>query len=365
MLIPIANPVTETNILIAIFSGLILVTLYPKKNHSWLNMHDVNTMKGLAVLMVIFSHIGYFLVEDHRFLFPLSALAGVGVNLFLIFSGFGLTMSSLKKKPTILQFYWRRLERLYTPLWIAITGLLLINWGLLSINYPFQTIWQSYLGYYPKADLYLSFNSPLWYISFIVAYYLIFPWVIKVPFKWLWPIIIYLISKFFLNLPLSEDLLKLYQLHLWAFPLGMVLSLLVTTSWKPLPKLPLLFCRSIHLTSLLLLGWLISYLTIHSGVGAGIVIEQRYSILTALAIIGFVHLFPWRSTILEWIGRYSYELYLLHWPIIYHYPMLYQYLPASWATLSYLSLYAIFAKSLNWLSRLIFNLFNGKLKGSR
>jgi len=46
--------------------------------------------------MVVFGHIGYFLAKTQVFCFRFN-LRRVGVNLFLILSGFGLTLSALKK----------------------------------------------------------------------------------------------------------------------------------------------------------------------------------------------------------------------------------------------------------------------------
>jgi len=39
------------------------------------------------------------------------------------------------------------------------------------------------------------------------------------------------------------------------------------------------------------------------------------------------------------IGTYSYEMYLLHWPLLSRYDFLYRTLPASLATFAYLALF--------------------------
>ena len=54
-------------------------------------------LKGLAILLVVFAHIGYALVPGGRFLFPLSVGAGIGVNVFLLLAGYGLATSALAK----------------------------------------------------------------------------------------------------------------------------------------------------------------------------------------------------------------------------------------------------------------------------
>ena len=66
-------------------------------------------------MMVIFSHIGYFLDAGKQFTYPWSVAGGVGVDIFLFLSGFGLTMSALKTDLGIFQFYIKRLPRIYLP----------------------------------------------------------------------------------------------------------------------------------------------------------------------------------------------------------------------------------------------------------
>jgi peptidoglycan/LPS O-acetylase OafA/YrhL len=141
-------------------------------------------LKGFAIIAIILAHIGYYLAQDHRFLFPLSVFAGVGVDLFLFLSGYGLAYSMLHKQLTLWQFYLRRVSRIFIPLWIILLTLFVIDKIFLDLSYPLKTILQSFVGFFPKAHLYESLNAPLWYLTFILFYYLLFPLVFwkKIPF---------------------------------------------------------------------------------------------------------------------------------------------------------------------------------------
>jgi peptidoglycan/LPS O-acetylase OafA/YrhL len=96
MQIEIINASTQNIIFITLFLAVLLRSVKKiQTNHSF-TPSTTEELKGIGILAVVFSHIGYFLVNDHRFLFPLSTIAGVGVNLFLFLSGMGLTFSSIK-----------------------------------------------------------------------------------------------------------------------------------------------------------------------------------------------------------------------------------------------------------------------------
>ena len=116
----ISNPVEATNIFIAILVFALIVSIRKQKTKEFFSLSTTQELKGFAILAVVLSHVGYFLVEDHRFLFPLSTIAGVGVDLFLILSGYGLVLSGLKKDLSIGQFYKQRLIRLFVPMWIIL-----------------------------------------------------------------------------------------------------------------------------------------------------------------------------------------------------------------------------------------------------
>src|SRR3989344_1884092 len=97
MQINIPDPFLQTIILAIPLVFFILITSRKEAHPYEIDQEHTNQLKGLAILMVIFSHIGYFLDSSDKFLYPLSVAGGVGVNIFLLLSGFGLTSSALNK----------------------------------------------------------------------------------------------------------------------------------------------------------------------------------------------------------------------------------------------------------------------------
>jgi len=289
-------------------------------------------------MMVIFSHIGYFLDAGNRFLYPLSVAGGVGVNIFLFLSGYGLTISELKYHHNPIKFYLKRLKRVFLPMWIVLIFFLLLDIFLLNINYPFKTLFYLAVGFVPDADIYTTFNSPLWYFTFILFYYLIFPLVFwrKAPVlsAAMMLIVSYLILKY-IELPVVEDVLKLYKIHYVAFPLGMLFASWQNSTYKftdIVKKINPVF-RYVLVASLF---WIISYTSIHSGIGETLRKEHILSLVTMGAFVLLILLIPIKSKFLIFLGVYSYEIYLIQWPLLYRYDFLYKYFPAGIATILYM-----------------------------
>lgn len=344
MQIRIENPVQQTIIFSLIFFT-ILILLVRKTNKEYSFDYSLTQeLKGFAILTIIFSHIGYFLSEDHQFLFPLSILAGVGVNLFLFLSGFGLTISTLRSGLTLKNFYKKRLTKLFLPLWIVLFLLIGIDLVILHKSYSLPTLIQSFLGFFPKADLFQDLNPPLWYFSLIFFYYLTFPLFFWKRTVYLTPLILLIIPFFLLQLPLpiNPSVSSLYKLHFVSFPLGIFFGL-ITQHKIPLlrPKLKYIFIP-LFITVFI-------YTSFKSGVDTGKLIEQTTSLITMFSII---FLFITKKVELQFLnlfGIYSYEIYLIHWPMLSRYDLFYKYLPAYLATLLYLGLFLAIGYLINKL----------------
>jgi len=347
----IQNPQTQTTILVVVLFLILLITLRRKKLDDQLFPPNITQeLKGFAILTIIFGHIGYFLDTQDKFLYPLSIASGVGVNIFLFLSGFGLTISTLKKKLSIPTFFRKRLFRLFLPMWIVMGVLLLLDWLILGVTYERKTILQNLLGFFPVADIYTSINSVLWYFTFILFYYLLFSvFTISRILLLVSPFAIYFISTYLLKqeLPftINKDVLKLYELHIHAFPAG-IIAALIPSYMKFIPNGPKLLAKTvqflklhnifINMFLLIIASYIFIYTSINSGIGEEVETEQMISMISTASIIFFFIIKRFKSKALEILGIFSYEIYLLHWPLVYRYDFLYQYLPASIATILYL-----------------------------
>jgi peptidoglycan/LPS O-acetylase OafA/YrhL len=360
MRISVNNPEAQTTIFIVLFLLILLLSIKKRSDKGGFSPALTDELKGFAILTVIFGHIGYFLAYQNQFLFPLSILSGVGVNLFLILSGFGLTVSALKKPLSVKEFYQKRFQKLFAPFWIVLFCLLILDGFILHKSYPTQSIFQMFFGWFPKADLYQSLDSPLWYFTFIFFYYLIFPLVTFKKLIFISPILIYILSNFLLShkLPITIDIgvLELYKDHVMAFPLGVALALVsYVFSLKKIEFKWMFFARWLFIP---LLAWIISYFAIHSGVGESVEKEQKISIITSVCIILLGIIKPMEFKLLKLFGKYSYEIYLIHWPILYRYDLIYKVFPAWIATGSYLFIFILLSNFLQKAS----HLFAEKLK---
>jgi len=360
MQINILDAVFQTALFTSFLIAGIIISSKKDTSPHGLNHSRSNELKGLAVLMVIFSHIGYFLFTDHRFLFPLSIAAGVGVNIFLFLSGFGLTSSEIGSNKSIFVFYKKRLKAIYIPMWLVLGLILLLDYFLLKKSYDLTAVFYSFVGFFPVADIYKSLNSPLWYFSLILFYYLIFPLIYRRNRLLLSVVGVLLISlvvmKF--NLPVAKDVLKLYQLHYLSFPIGMFFAYLKFKGFGVLMRerlknlFPNTFVRDlVRYISIALLLFVFSYTAINSGIGKSLMIEQSISIITMLSITLIFILKDTRSELLSIIGVYSYEIYLIQWPILYRYDFIYKHVPAFLGTILYLGLFILIAFVLNRISK--------------
>lgn len=341
----IGNPAVESYIFFGVLAVLALVFLrLKKKNDAGLSLSLTNELKGWAMIFVVTSHVGYFLFTNHQFLYPLSNIAGVGVDLFLFLSGFGLVTSAYKKPLPIGKFYKRRLSKIFIPLWLALITFLLLDKFLLGQTYQLKTIIESFFGIFRNADIFHDINSPLWYLTLILFYYLTFPFIFMRERPGT-SALLWLLAGYYLTDAGFSYFSNVTHLHLWhigAFPFGVLVAGLVshpstffkkTISWSVkiwscIPKWIGWMLKTVAILGLLV-G--VGYWMINPGVGGDKWVLQGISLLTLVMIVLIALLKPFRFRLFEWIGMYSYEIYLLHWPLMYRYDFIFNRLPAGLA----------------------------------
>jgi peptidoglycan/LPS O-acetylase OafA/YrhL len=366
MPIEITNVLQQTWIVIAALVVALVVSLRASRHTDLFPVSVTQELKGLAILTIVLAHIAYMLVTDSSFLYPLSVAAGVGVDLFLFISGYGLVVGMLRSPISPLQFYRRRLSRVFIPFWLVIVVLFVVDAVALGRSYDAGYVAQSLLGWFPRASAWEDVNSPFWYITWILMFYLLFPLVFSRQRPWLSALVLAAVANVLAVWnPLEMQANWLHRLHTNAFSIGMLMA------WA-LDRGPELRARLIEFRDArgswlrlaivaLALGaalWLApqgaatawprwSAALEAAGFNSGYFIGQAISLATLFALVIAFVMKRRDSAFLYLYGVYSYETYLLHWPLMSRYDVFYGAFPAGIATIAWLAAFI----GLGWLLR--------------
>ncbi len=352
--------VTATYIVIAALLLGILASLRKIAHTDLFPIPVTQELKGLGMLAIVFAHISYMLVTDSSFLYPLSIAAGVGVDLFLLMSGFGLTVGMMKKPMPAIEFYKRRMIKVFIPFWIVLAVLFTADALFLGLHYSPAYMLQSFAGIFPRASAFEDVNSPFWYISWMLMFYALFPLLFMPKKPWLTAIILAVIANLFAIIdPFHLQVNWLHRLHTNAFSLGILLAWILhePKDAKNNLALNLRWFRNksggigrycvIGLT-----GTLAAYMAFNNNAGNwpqlaqmlkalhiddGFFIGQMTSLITMCALIIAFSMKKLDNKFLHLFGVYSYETYLLHWPLMSRYDVFFQHLPAWLAVIIWLA----------------------------
>ena len=250
----------------------------------------------------------------------------IGVQLFLILSGFGLTWGLLKKGQQaplpVFQFYRRRAERVY-PLWWTLH--ILVFFPLLfagRLNPDESSFWLSLIGFRATPDLMFFLNPAWWYVGLLIQLYLVYPflWNILQRKGPLWLVVVSFAVAFIVRgaglfvfkgfLP-AWSMGAIFITRLPEFVLGIALASWSwkspdildhrLRSWRMIAASMLLFSVGV-VCAVDLLGMTFALFLL--GAGA---FGLLYAPLRRLSMTGSIF-----QRSLKWIGRHSYSLFLIH-----------------------------------------------------
>ena len=338
---------TSSLIVIAAFLAVILFTFKKSQHTDVFPISVTQELKGFGILTVVFAHFAYMKVTNADFLFPLSIIAGVGVDLFLFMSGYGLTVGMLKKPMPILDFYKRRVIKIFIPFWVALIIIFAADAIFLGIFYPVPYMLQSLFGWFPTAVGFGDVNSPFWYITWMMMFYILFPLVFSYRMPWLSALILAIIATVIgTTNPLDMGDNWLHRLHTVAFSMGIIAAwLLMETKDKENKLVKTLKefrtnSNAIRLVLIAISFVVVAYMSLHttanhwptltSFFGQGFYVEQFTSIVLMIALIVIFSLKKLDNKFLAMYGVYSFEVYLIHWPLMARYDVFFDFLP-SWA----------------------------------
>jgi peptidoglycan/LPS O-acetylase OafA/YrhL len=337
----IAHP-DLVNILILLVLGFLIYfqgRRYP--DVCLLDQRHTEQLRGIAILFIV---VGHLWVHVNGKL-PDMVFGGDAVALFLILSGYGLTISHRIHSPTLKSFLSHRVRRVMIPYWIITIGLIFLDYILLKRSYDIKDILLTMLGInISPATHYIDYTR--WYITFLLFWYAVFYLVITTIKKPLYLFVLFTVSLALF--PLNYYITHLGWYQIFAFPLGCLIG------YYRDGLMSLFLRRRYEISSLALSAaffvivykvWLYDLIRPHVYSVILAAINEFISIILCLSLIiltGLIHIWGYGSRLLSLCGKASYELFLLHGPFLIKYnPIITQGNPLGMGALFLLYLVAV------------------------
>ena len=273
----------------------------------------VDFLRGFSILTIVLMH----LVTSYplpNIVFKISLLGGAGVHIFILCSGFGLYLSSLRKPLKYKQFLKRRFTKVYIP-YLFVVLISALYFGLICRqNILMPLLGSVFLFKMFVPSLESAFGGQMWFVSTIIQFYLSWPLIVRL-FRAKWGGIIALFTSFawatFTSLMGLDDERvwnSFFLQYLWEFVLGMWLAKIYFEHPEKfkIPRFKILFATMIIGLSLIAVTGLTggvwkSYNDIPSLMG-----------YMSMALIVYKLDIKWICRFFEYTNKVSYEWYLVH-----------------------------------------------------
>ena len=314
--LPVQNPDLLNFIFLFTIVGLILLTIRKDNSSNFLDRIQTGQLKGIAILLVVFGHLWVHVVQQR----PHFIFGRDGVALFLLLSGYGLTVSIGRARTGFINYASRRLRRVMIPYWTATVFILLLDFVILGRTYSDIDLIMTFSG--------LNLNSTTqhidyvrWYITFLIFWYLVFYIVARLFQGKSGLFMLFIIST--VLFPFSYYYLKFQWYQFFAFPVGCAIGFFKEDINKLFAKnkkgfvIFTVFAGSCVLVWKMLLsiesigGCLYSHvpnilLTFINEVGSLVLV---LTLIVCIACFGSI---KYSSRFLLFYGGISYEMFLIH-----------------------------------------------------
>ena len=275
---------------------------------------EVTFMKGFSITTIVLYHLinGWLKFLPER-VYQAAEFGGTGVHVFFFCSGFGLYLSYLNKKTNYWEFIRKRALHIYLPYAFAIILYFLVPLVRYSGNRigalcSHLFLYKMFIPYYEG-----SFSEHFWFVSTLLQLYLLFIPLCKLKEKHgdqlfallsLSISVIWWIAMAVTGLHYERILGSCFLQFLWEFCLGMIIAeRLYNSKTVKISNIYILSAAIIGIGVFAFLGlkggWANSLNDIPGLLGYGALTLLAYQI-KPLRIIGI------------WLGKISYEWYLLH-----------------------------------------------------
>jgi|GEM_PF-1415633 len=159
----VESPLLLVAFLFCFFAVLTLLGLRRHSKDVPFSVPQTDHMKGIAILMVLVGHLIGHALADYPSLQPFRHLGSVGVTVFLVLSGYGLSQS-LKRKG-IQGFFFQRATRIYIPVFLVMVPEVLLTHFLLTPEASLPREFARIVVNLPAVD------RNMWFVQFIFYWY--------------------------------------------------------------------------------------------------------------------------------------------------------------------------------------------------
>jgi probable poly-beta-1,6-N-acetyl-D-glucosamine export protein len=317
----IDNPALLNNSIYFSLLFFALVTL-KKKSSNLLDFSQTEQLKGLSVLLVIIQHFWHHICNERDTIYFFGSYA---VTLFLLLSGYGLMRSNMTNGINARDFFMKRVKKIFLPYWLVTIAIIAGDYFLWQKQYPLQELLLTFAGINFSTEL-QYFDHSRWFITLLLINYFAFFCCMKLwrsPFA----IIGLLFFSFILIILRHYDLFSLGARHqLLAFPLGCALALMgpikrwvnwgtryqfATITLIVLAMFSIYFATIRLPTDIFLAKKIVIYLESY-------ILPYLFCLL-CISSISFLASFGYASNFFGLCGYLSYELYLIHGPLLIKY----------------------------------------------
>lgn len=284
---------------------------------------DTIFCKGIALCMLLLVHLFYQHPEFGIF-YRIRHITVVCVAMFLILSGYGLTISAIKEF-SLKNFYIKRFTQIYLNYWFIWLCFVPLGFFLHKIN--LQNIYGShillkFLLNFLGLQIFFNFygiNMTWWFVSLIIGLYILFPLLKVLVFKFnhTFMIAAFLLSLIFRQIGFSATHpISLNFMILWSFPfiLGIYCA-----------KNNLLYCvknafSSHRIVKFIVYSFFIILLT-YIKIRADLImsIDGLIGFLFVLLFYEYFSIFNKFKKLMVFIGEHAFNIFLFHTFIYYYY----------------------------------------------
>ena len=279
---------------------------------------DIQILRGVSILLVLLYHLNV----------PFLKSGYLGVDIFFVISGFlmGKLYSDIGSWKDTVTFYKKRLNRILPAYFVTLIITLIIS-ALIALPHEFKDIsrhgiWSFILmpniGFWTDASYFESrYFKPFlnfWSLGVEIHFYLIFPIVAFLFRRAVWLVALSAVGSFALCFLMADISAKtsffMMPLRFWEFMAGLLVAKMISPNIKVLKDTasPIAFIGIVVLTVLGFsqtehLKYAAPLITIFS---LGILLFEFPNVIRNSLL----------SKVMQVLGKYSYSIYLVHFPII-------------------------------------------------